>query len=102
MKSLTELCAIFAVLALMGCATLAPDYVKPEIEHVSHLTQHFGPYPVNDGYNQAAIFIGYDRAVSGSNGVRAFFEIGEGYTVEMVDNKHEIFNARAGFEVQLK
>jgi hypothetical protein len=102
----TVICFVAAILlwlsVLTGCAELAPDYVKPEVEHISHFTQHFGPNQAADGYNQVAVFVGYNREVSGGNGARAFFEIGEGYTVEMVDNRHEIFNARAGFEVPLK
>ncbi len=92
---------IVACTFLSGCA-LAPDYVKPEIEHVSHVSQHFGSNQTNDGYNQAGVFVGYSRDVVGGNGARAFLEIGEAYAQPKLDNMHEVFSARAGFEVPLK
>ena len=45
------LCAILCV-ALSGCCTVS---VLPEITHVSHLTQHFGPRPTDFGYNAALL-----------------------------------------------
>jgi hypothetical protein len=42
-------------LLLSGCA-LAPDRVNIEAQHVSHLSQHFGPDPTNLGYE----FLGVD------------------------------------------
>jgi hypothetical protein len=92
---------VFMLSFLNGCA-LVPDYVKPEIEHVSHISQHFGPEPTNYGYNQAGIFVGYSRDVSGGNGARAYIEAGEAYAYPKLDNMHEVFSARAGFEVPLK
>ena len=95
--------AILAVLALLsGCAALAPDYLKAETAHVSHLSQHFGPDQTDYGYNQVGLLLGYSREVSGGNGATAYLEIGEAYAHPKLDNRNEVFNARAGFIIPLK
>src|SRR5882757_7401375 len=58
---------IWALLALTfvlltGCASLVPDYVAPELEHMSHATQH-APLtnpPTNYGADIASVVVGYN------------------------------------------
>ena len=53
---------IGAFLALTGCADLVPNYVAPEIEHMSHATQHapFTSTPTDYGANIASVVVGYN------------------------------------------
>jgi len=52
----------WGVLLLTGCATLTPDYVAPELEHISHATQHepFTHDPTRYGANIASVVVGYE------------------------------------------
>lgn len=87
-----------AVLGLFqGCA-IAPDYLKPEVAHTSHITQHepFTRTPTNFGYSQVGAYVGWHLPAHG------YLEIGDSYAIEPLDGMHEVFNARAGFEVPLK
>jgi hypothetical protein len=98
-------CLIIVLLSsLSGCATLAPDYLKPEVAHISHLTQHrpFTDHPTNYGSEAVGVLVGWQRQVVEGNGATAFLEIGEAYNVERLDGMHEEFSARAGFIIPLK
>lgn len=89
-----------AVLALSGCA-LVPNYIGPEVAHVSNITQHFG----HDG-------CGWDKGCSGFNAIggTAKWRIGEGgylsvseyYTPDKFDDRREAFEAQAGWLFQVR
>jgi hypothetical protein len=65
--------ALSAILTLSGCAVM-PDSVRPEIEHLSHLTQHapFTDHPTKYGADIVNLMAHWDLP-------HAYFEIGEGY-----------------------
>lgn len=100
-RSLTIL-SIISASSLGGCV-VAPDYVKPQIDHQSHLLDHapFTKHPDGAGFSGASVVLGWERPVVEGNGARAFIEIGEGYAIEKLDNRHEVFTAHAGFIIPL-
>jgi hypothetical protein len=53
---------IWGCLYLGGCASLVPNYVAPEFEHISHATQHepFTDHPTRYGANLANLVLGYN------------------------------------------
>jgi hypothetical protein len=53
---------VLLVINLVGCAALVPNYVAPELEHISHATQHapFTNAPTRYGANLANLTIGYN------------------------------------------
>jgi hypothetical protein len=55
-KTNSTIAAVLSLAALSGCA-LAPDIVRPEIEHMSHTTQHepFTSHPTRYGTNLAGV-----------------------------------------------
>jgi hypothetical protein len=69
-----KIAAVGIVLALSGCV-LAPDSVRPELEHLSHLTQHepFTDHPTDYGANTVNLIAHWDLPA------RAYLEVGEGY-----------------------
>lgn len=93
-----------AALALTGCA-LAPNTVTPFVEHVSHVSQHFGPNPTHYGFEQIAVAARWKAK-------GAFLEMSEGYNPgsrnshgEACDGLyggHEVFTARVGYEFTVK
>jgi len=100
MRSLTKTLLIVPFLALSGCV-LAPDYLKIEGEHTSHLTQHepFTDHPTNYGYSGMGVLAKWEAKRPGS---KLYIELGEEVTLEPLDGRHEVFNARAGIEIPLK
>lgn len=62
-------------LALTGCAAL-PDTVRPEYEHMSHATQHFGANHTNYGANMASIILHWDAPKN------TYVEVGEGLDLD--------------------
>ena len=86
-------------LLLTGCC-LAPNAVRLEAQHTSHLTQHFGArsdcsQPGNCGWETIAVEAHWQTG-------GWFLDASEGYAVERCDNLHEVFNARAGYEWKVK
>lgn len=91
--------------SLSGCA-LAPNTVSPVIEHVSHLSQHFGANPTHYGYNQIAL-VAHWRLYRG-----AFLDVSEGYNpgsrnsggqaCDALYGGHEVFAARVGYTFNIK
>ena len=73
MKGLLPLAA---VLSLSGCC-LAPNSVRPELQHLSHASQHapFTSHPTNYGANTLELMAHWDLP-------HAYVEIGEGIALE--------------------
>jgi len=96
------------VLALSGC-TLVPNSVRPEIEHKSHLTQHFAHDGQPDyGVEIVSILLHWDLP-------HAYVEIGEGVALDHggwqeggfrrygeIQGPREQFTARAGLIIPLR
>ena len=59
---------------LCGCA-IAPDSVRPEIQHMSHLTEHFGRNQSEYAVNMVNAVAHWDLKP------HAYFEIAEGYNI---------------------
>ena len=53
---------IWGTLCLLGCSSLEPNYIAPEIEHMSHATQHepFTEHPTRYGANMVGLVAGYN------------------------------------------
>jgi hypothetical protein len=100
MHSTFRLFVLFGLLvctSVSGCAALIPDSIGPEIEHVSHASQHFGDHPTNFGYSQVNVVARWHYG----NG---YAEVSEGVTLgcERLDGMREVFNARFGYAIPLK
>jgi hypothetical protein len=93
-KITQALCGCAAALLLAGCAVL-PNNVRVESEHVSHLTQHFGPDRTNYGYDSVGVVGRWQFG-------HAYIEAGDSYAPERLDGYHEVFEARFGYEFQVK
>lgn len=83
---------------LSGCALL-PDSVRPEIEHLSHVTQHepFTDHPTEYGANLANLLLHWDLP-------HAYIELGEGYSLaprSEIMGPREQFSARIGLVIPL-
>ena len=97
---------LLAALTLTGCA-IAPDTLRIEGEHVSHLTQHFGSDKTDFGYQAIALELHWQRG-------HWFADVSEGVVVSGRDEKvsqqcygalwgpREVFTARTGWEIPLK
>jgi hypothetical protein len=57
-----SLMIFFSLILFSGCTALVPNYVAPEIEHMSHATQHapISADPTNYGANIASVVVGYN------------------------------------------
>jgi hypothetical protein len=97
---------IVLILALTaaGCA-IAPNSIRPELEHMSHLTQHFGSHPTDDAANLVNVVAHWDTPH------HTYLEIAEGINVSPPgsDNSYgeifgprEQFSARFGYVIQVK
>lgn len=90
--------------ALGGCC-LAPDRVGPELEHMSHITQH---QPLTDRPGHDAVNI-IDLAAQWDLGKRGYIQISEGVSLNREQGRYpdehygeiygprEQFSARIGF-----
>jgi len=82
-------------------ADLLPDSVRAEIEHTSHISQHFGPDPTNYGYDAASLVAHW------SLGRRFSLEVSEGAVLESCKpswcgglwGPREVFQARLGYTI---
>jgi len=64
---------------LCGCSALVPNSITPEIEHLSHASQHFGDHPTRYGADIASVFANWNVTP------RLRVSIGEGVTLERYD-----------------
>jgi hypothetical protein len=109
-STIRGLMAVAATAALYGCV-LAPNSLRPEVEHMSHLSQHqpFTDEPNSWGVQMVNIIAHWDLP-------HAYIEIGEGFALnaksptpwdgaprygEIVGNREQ-FTARAGIIIPLK
>ena len=55
--NIMKIFVIPAILTVAGCAEMLPNTISPNIEHMSHLTQHqpFTNYPSNYGINMVGV-----------------------------------------------
>lgn len=102
---MSKIMVILVALALSGCA-VAPDRLSLEVDHTSHLSQHFGD----------ATHYGFDAAmvVAHWQVKRAYLDVGEGAVLDScasipysdsakvlpecggLDGPRELFTARVG------
>lgn len=86
-----------ALAALSGCATLEPASVSAEVQHDSHVMQHFGNHRTNYGYQAVGVSIHWQFTP------RWYADAFEGVDFGGCSNTfgagHETFTARAGYEI---
>lgn len=96
------LCAAWVV-TLSGCA-LAPNTIRTEVEHISHMSQHFGPDRTNMGSESINVIARWDLG-------HAYIEAGEGYNISPADGHEcigglcgprEMFTAAVGYSFTVK
>lgn len=91
---------------LSGCSLL-PDSVRPELEHMSHLSEHFGGNQQEYAVNMVNAVAHWDLAR------HTYLEIAEGYNVsphwtrynsygEIVGNNREESTVRIGYVFEIK
>ncbi len=109
-RSLPAIARISIALSLLtfaGCA-LVPDSVRPEIDHLSHVSQHepFTNAPTNDGADLVWLLAHWDLKP-------AYVEIGEGYSLNRgtagpgvgygeIGGPREQFTARFGVVIPVR
>lgn len=91
-------------LGLSGCA-LAPQALRLEADHVSHLTQHapLTDHPTNYGYDSVNVVAHWTHS-------HWYLDVSEGAVLEACDADYcgalagprEVFTARAGYEFPLR
>lgn len=105
------------VTALSGCV-LAPDSLRPEVEHMSHVSQHvpFVSRANATGYGVATVeLLAHWDIAKTSGGAGGYLEIGEGMALNRkwdcgcgvigygeIEGPREQFMARAGWVIPLK
>lgn len=100
------LMVVGAALCLTGCA-LEPNAVRFEAEHVSHISQHFGPNPTEYGFDAVSIVAHWQYS-------HVYLDVSDGINVSpalkgvvgpvygALGGPRETFQARAGYEIALK
>jgi len=93
-----------AALSLSGCC-LVPNSVRPEVEHLSHLSQHepFTEHATTLGVTMANIMLHWDLPHS-------YIEIGDGIALNRhewlgygeIEGPREEFSARVGLIIPLR
>ena len=97
-----------AVFALAGCAELVPNYVAPELEHMSHATQHepFTSTPTEFGANMANIVVGYSLLhnfnVELAEGVALNRHYPQNDSYGEIEGPREQFSARIRYMIQVR
>lgn len=86
---------ILSVLLCSGCAALKPTSIPIEVEHVSHITQHFGPHPTNYGYDDVSVGLKWKRG-------NVSVQVSEGYVKNLLDGIHEVTTAKLTYEIPLQ
>jgi hypothetical protein len=97
---------IFTLTRCLGGCALAPDSVRPELRHLSHLTQHapFTDAPTRYGADTVGVYAHWDLPH------RAFVEVGDGVSLDHhysygygeVLGPREQFEARVGFDIRVR
>lgn len=98
---------LMCVSALTSCATIEPNAVSLEAEHVSHISQHFGAHPTNFGYDDLMLAARWRRG-------RFHWRLADGMVLEAQDPRvnekcygglwgpREVFEASAGYDIWRK
>ena len=107
-RHVRRILTVTAALSLCACATITPNDIRLEAEHLSHATQHepFTDHPTNYGANLINAIAHWDVGRCG------YVELGEGYNFshswpdinahgEIIGPREE-FTARAGLRFRLK
>jgi hypothetical protein len=87
--------------ALSGCATLEPNAINVEGEHLSHLTQHrpFTDHPTDYGANELGVIAHWNL------GSHAYADVGEGYNFShnwpAINSHGEIVGPREQFTARI-
>jgi len=83
-----------AALSVAGCA-LAPSRASLEIEHTSHILQHFGPHPTNYGFQSVGL------AAHWRLSRRVYLDLSDGIAFGSCSrgfgDRSDLFQARAGW-----
>lgn len=95
MDTLLKVMIFFLILLLTACAELRPVSIPVEVSHTSHVTQHFGSDKSNFGWN--TVSVGLKWRVNNMT-----IEMTDGYSIEPVDGRHEVFQASARWEIPLR
>lgn len=85
-----KLIALLIGAVLTGCTAIRPI---AEVSHTSHVTQHFGSNQGNAGWNV------FSAGVRIRPGFGVTMDIVDGYSVEPVDGRHEVFQATLLWEI---
>ena len=104
--------AVFICASATGCAALVPNSITPELEHLSHASQHhpFTENPARYGANLANLVLRWDL------GSRLHLDLAEGASLDKryakpqyaqdscgeVEGPREEFSARIGYSFNLK
>lgn len=94
---------IAAALVLTGCATLEPDAVRLNLQHTSHITQHFEAENFDAGYNAVMLDVNWTRS-------RFHLDISDGINLQPKDSTvieaygglagpREVFQATLGVDL---
>jgi hypothetical protein len=87
-------------LALVGCAAIEPNALHVGVQHLSSISQHFGPEPTNIGNEMATVSAMWHPSKF------TYLEVQDGWIFRGADfgpkGGHEIFEARAGLSLELK
>jgi hypothetical protein len=92
------------LIALNGCAALVPDEFGVEAEHVSHISQHFGPDRHEYGFDALSAVARWRW------GAHFYAEMSDGAVIEDCRSGYcgalwgprEVFEARAGYVFQIR
>lgn len=92
---------LFLLFLLAGCQSLIPNTISPELEHMSHTSQHqpFTNQPTTYGADVVSLFAGWALPYSIN------IEVGEGYAVNPrpeIIGPREQFNFRARYTFQVR
>lgn len=85
---------VVALMCLGGFSTTGCGTVRPlgEIQHISHASQHFGANRTNYGWNITSFGVRWEPA----EGV--VVDLLEGYSLEEMNGRHEVFTGRITVE----
>ena len=106
---ITRVASSLILLCLTSCS-LVPNSIRPEVQHMSHAMQHFGPDQTHYGVNTLELMAHWDI------GKVAYFEVGEGIALDKrsgceryqdsgygeIIGPREQFIARVGLVIPLK
>lgn len=96
------------VFSFTGCASLVPNYAAPELEHISHVTQHapFTSSPTRYGANIASVTVGYNLPhhfnLELSEGVSLDKHYSQSNQCGEIEGPREQFSARLRYMIQIR